>query len=61
MGAGLRARVKTLEEPPDPNVRAPALDPTCAGRGWVTTPSTATIGFDRTYRRMTFLIKVVSL
>jgi len=22
MGAGLRARVKTLEEPPDPNVRA---------------------------------------
>jgi len=35
MGAGLRARVKTLEEPPDPNVRAPVLDPT--GQGNLTT------------------------
>jgi hypothetical protein len=28
MGAGLRPKAKALEEPPDPNVRAPALDPT---------------------------------
>ena len=31
MGAGLRAKAKALDESPDPNVRAPALDPTCAG------------------------------
>jgi hypothetical protein len=34
MGAGLRAKTKVLEEPPDPNVRAPVLDPTGGGRGW---------------------------
>jgi len=31
MGAGLRPKAKALEEPPDPNVRAPALDPTEQG------------------------------
>jgi hypothetical protein len=38
-GAGLRAKAKTLEEPPDPNVRAPALDPT-DGRELETGPIT---------------------
>ena len=28
MGAGLRPRAKALDEPPDPTVRAPVLDPT---------------------------------
>ncbi len=28
MGAGLRARAKALDNPPDPYVRAPVLDPT---------------------------------
>lgn len=28
MGAGLRPAVKTADSPPDPNVGAPALDPT---------------------------------
>ena len=31
MGAGLRPRTKVLDEPPDPKVRAPVLDPTCEG------------------------------
>jgi len=31
MGAGLRPTTKGVEKPPDPKVRAPALDPTCAG------------------------------
>ncbi len=31
MGAGLRPRTKVLDEPPDPKVRAPVLDPTCGG------------------------------
>jgi len=30
-GAGLRAKAKALEEPPDPKVCAPALDPTDEG------------------------------
>lgn len=34
MGAGLRPRAKALEEPPGPNVRAPALDPTYDRDGW---------------------------
>jgi hypothetical protein len=29
MGAGLRPMAKAMDEPPDPNVRAPVLDPTC--------------------------------
>jgi len=33
MGAGLRPRTKVLDEPPDPKVRAPVLDPTCEGVG----------------------------
>ena len=33
MGAGLRPRTKVLDEPPDPKVRAPVLDPTCEGLG----------------------------
>ena len=28
MGAGLRPKAKGLDEPPDPTVRAPVLDPT---------------------------------
>jgi hypothetical protein len=32
MGAGLRPKAKAADEPPDPTVRAPALDPT--GGGW---------------------------
>ena len=28
MGAGLRPRAKVMDEPPDPTVRAPVLDPT---------------------------------
>jgi hypothetical protein len=28
MGVGLRPRTKVLDEPPDPTVRAPVLDPT---------------------------------
>jgi hypothetical protein len=32
MGAGLRPEVKAADEPPDPTVRAPVLDPT-DGRG----------------------------
>jgi len=28
MGAGLRPEAKAEDEPPDPTVRAPALDPT---------------------------------
>ena len=32
MGAGLRPEAKAADEPPDPTVRAPALDPTL-GRG----------------------------
>jgi hypothetical protein len=30
MGAGLRPTTKGVEKPPDPKVRAPALDPTGA-------------------------------
>jgi hypothetical protein len=33
MGAGLRPRAKVLDEPPDPTVGAPVLDPTCEGVG----------------------------
>jgi hypothetical protein len=33
MAAGLRSRAKAMELPPAPNVRAPALDPTCEGLG----------------------------
>ena len=29
-GAGLRSTTKDVKKPPDPKVRAPALDPTCA-------------------------------
>ena len=32
-GAGLRPRAKALDEPPDPTVGAPVLDPTCEGVG----------------------------
>jgi len=32
-GAGLRTRAKALDEPPDPTVGAPVLDPTCEGVG----------------------------
>ncbi len=32
MGAGLRPTAKAMEEPPDPTVRAPVLDPTGGGR-----------------------------
>ena len=32
MGAGLRPKAKGLDKPPDPTVRAPALDPTGRGR-----------------------------
>ena len=31
MGAGLRPTTKGVEKPPDPKVRAPALDPTGSG------------------------------
>ncbi len=31
MGAGLRSTTKGVEKPPDPKVRAPALDPTRGG------------------------------
>ena len=31
-GAGLRPKAKGLDKPPDPTVRAPALDPTGRGR-----------------------------
>jgi len=31
VGAGLRPTTKGVEKPPDPKVRALALDPTCAG------------------------------
>ena len=31
MGAGLRPKAKGLDKPPDPTVRAPALDPTGVG------------------------------
>jgi len=33
VGAGLRPTTKGVEKPPDPKVRAPALDPTCSGGG----------------------------
>jgi hypothetical protein len=32
MGAGLRPEAKAEDEPPDPTVRAPVLDPTGRGR-----------------------------
>ena len=32
-GAGLRPRAKALDEPPDPTVGSPVLDPTCEGVG----------------------------
>lgn len=32
MGAGLRPAAKAQDEPPDPTVRAPVLDPTGGGR-----------------------------
>src|SRR3954454_3202995 len=32
MGAGLRPEAKAEDEPPDPTVRAPVLDPTGGGR-----------------------------
>jgi hypothetical protein len=32
MGAGLRPKAKAVDEPPDPKVRAPVLDPTGGGR-----------------------------
>ena len=32
-GAGLRPRAKALDEPPDPTVGAPVLDPTWEGVG----------------------------
>jgi hypothetical protein len=38
-GAGLRPTAKDVDEPPDPTVRAPALDPT-AGR---------ILGYERTF------------
>ena len=39
MGAGLRPEAKAEDEPPDPTVRAPVLDPTDGrgvetGQGW---------------------------
>ena len=43
--AGLRAIAKAMELPPEPNVRAPVLDPTLGGGVSVTTscyPTTAT-------------------
>ena len=33
MAAGLRSKAKAMELPPAPNVRAPALDPTCESLG----------------------------
>jgi hypothetical protein len=33
MGAGLRPEAKAEDEPPDPTVRAPVLDPTEEGGG----------------------------
>jgi len=33
MAAGLRTSAKALEQPPEPKVGAPVLDPTCEGRG----------------------------
>jgi hypothetical protein len=33
MAAGLRSKAKAMELPPAPNVRAPALDPTCERLG----------------------------
>jgi hypothetical protein len=33
MGAGLRPEAKAADKPPDPTVRAPALDPTEEGGG----------------------------
>ena len=33
MAAGLRSKAKAMEIPPAPNVRAPALDPTCERLG----------------------------
>ena len=33
MVAGLRSIAKAMELPPEPNVCAPALDPTCEGLG----------------------------
>jgi len=37
MAAGLRATAKAVGSPPEPNVRAPVLDPTCEGP-WVKLP-----------------------
>ena len=33
MATGLRSKAKAMELPPAPNVRAPALDPTCERLG----------------------------
>ena len=50
MGAGLRPEAKAEDEPPDPTVRAPVLDPTDergveTGRGWDNeAPATARAG-----------------
>src|SRR3954447_10911422 len=35
-GAGLRPTAKGVDKPPDPTVRAPALDPTGGRGGWAT-------------------------
>ena len=37
-GAGLRPTAKAVDEPPDPTVRAPALDPTLGEGALVTAP-----------------------
>jgi hypothetical protein len=34
MAAGLRATAKAVEQPPEPNVGAPVLDPTDTGAHW---------------------------
>jgi hypothetical protein len=42
-GAGLRPRAKALDEPPDPTVGAPVLDPTWEGVGGEIPPRYSTI------------------
>lgn len=39
-GAGLKATAKAREQPPDPTIGAPVLDPTLGGGAAVTPPPT---------------------
>src|SRR3954452_3504547 len=43
-GAGLRPTPKGVDKPPDPTVRAPALDPTLGEEVLVTAPPHPTVG-----------------